>query len=251
MRGRGFAVAALDWRGQGGSRRLLADPLKVHIASFAEYDADLAAFVDQVVRPLGGRPIVLAHSMGAHILLRGLHADPGLFSAAVMTAPMLRASTRGTPQWLATLMTAAMNLTRAGAEDYVIGMKARDPLQMTFAQNLVTTDRARWQRTRELLETSPDIRLAGPTWGWLKQAYAAMNAMAAPGYAEAITTRALIVGAGRDRIVLTAPIRDFARRMPNAAYVEIPEAEHEILMERDSIRERFWQAFDRFVAAAG
>src|ERR1700742_224111 len=42
LRGRGFAVAALDWRGQGGSGRLVPDnPLKGHIQDFADYDADL------------------------------------------------------------------------------------------------------------------------------------------------------------------------------------------------------------------
>src|SRR5271154_1787781 len=47
LRGRGFAVAALDWRGQGGSGRLVPQaPLRVHIDDFAEYDADLNAFMD-------------------------------------------------------------------------------------------------------------------------------------------------------------------------------------------------------------
>ena len=32
---RGFAGAILDWRGQGGSERLVADPLKAHVADFS------------------------------------------------------------------------------------------------------------------------------------------------------------------------------------------------------------------------
>ena len=35
--------------------------------------------------------------------------------------------------------------------------------------------------------------------------------------------------------------------LPRGRYVEIPEAEHEILMENDSIRAKFWSEFDRFV----
>ena len=53
--------------------------------------------------------------------------------------------------------------------------------------------------------------------------------------------------AGRDRIVKTGAIREFARRMPHATYVEIADAEHEILMENDQVRGRFWSAFDSFV----
>ena len=37
--------------------------------------------------------------------------------------------------------------------------------------------------------------------------------------------------------------------MPNGVYVELPDAEHEILMENDGIRAPFWSAFDEFVAA--
>ena len=97
---RGFAVATLDWRGQGGSQRDLANPLKAHIGHFTDYDEDLSAFMDMVVRPMGDRaPIALAHSMGGHILLRALHARPNQFAAAVFSAPMIGVQTRGYPRW--------------------------------------------------------------------------------------------------------------------------------------------------------
>ena len=43
--------------------------------------------------------------------------------------------------------------------------------------------------------------------------------------------------------------RSFAKRLPHGTYVEFADAEHEILMENDAIRARFWQAFDAFTAA--
>jgi lysophospholipase len=70
----------------------------------------------------------------------------------------------------------------------------------------------------------------------------------APGYAEAITTPTLVFGAGRDRIVDTQATRELAGRMPSGVYVELPDAEHEILMENDAIRAQFWSGFDEFVA---
>lgn len=243
---RGLAGAALDWRGQGGSARTLADPLKAHVGDFSEFDADLEAFMEQVVRPVAeGPPLALAHSMGAHILLRALHAQPGSFAAAVMTAPMLRTNTRGFPAWLVRFICGTQNFAGLSSE-WVWGMKQRDPLRIPFEDNRVTSDRARFARNRVILAGHRDIRLAGPTWGWLEAAYRSMSSMMAPGYAEAITTPCLLFGAGRDRIVKTAAVRNFARRLPHGAYVEIPEAEHEILMENDSIRARFWTAFDTF-----
>src|ERR1051325_8414161 len=41
LRGRGFGVVTMDWRGQGGSARALREPLKVHVTDFTEYDEDL------------------------------------------------------------------------------------------------------------------------------------------------------------------------------------------------------------------
>ena len=76
----------------------------------------------------------------------------------------------------------------------------------------------------------------------------AADRVTARGYAEAITTPTLVFGAGRDRIVDTEATRAFAARLPNGRYEEIAEAEHEILMENDAIRARFWDAFDTFVA---
>jgi lysophospholipase len=244
---RGFRVAALDWRGQGGSQRLVADPLKAHVRDFADYDGDLAAFMDEVVKPLSPKPpLVLAHSMGAHILMRALHDRPGLFKAAVTTAPMMRALTRGYPTIVARTVCYAENL--AGQRDaWVWGMAERDPLKMSFEDNLVTSDRGRFARNQAYLAAGPDIRLAGPTWGWLEAAYRSMARAMSPGFPEAIETPVLIIGAGRDRIVDTTAEREFASRLPRGTYIEFEDAEHEIMMENDAIRARFWEEFDAFV----
>ena len=244
---RGFTVATMDWRGQGGSVRMLANPLKAHIDNFSRYDSDLHVFMEQVIPNLTDRPpIALAHSMGAHILLRALHSHPRAFSAAVLTAPMLRALTRGYPRTLARGLCALENLLGRGGS-WVWGMAARDPFKITFASQLVTSDRARFERAQSFLRQHPTLRLAGPTWGWLEAAYRSMHMVMAPGYAEAITTPVLMLGAGRDRIVDVEAEREFAARLPRGRYVEFADAEHEIMMENDSIRARFWQEFDAFI----
>ena len=249
LQARGFCVATFDWRGQGMSSRALADTRKSHIRDFKEYDEDLAAFLDQVITPMNaGPPLALAHSMGGHILLRTLHDRPRVFRAAVLSAPMLAVSTRGYPAWFATGITALMNAF-GRSEGWVLGMEARDPLAMRFEDNLVTSDRLRFARQQSLIHKHPEIRLAGPTWGWLKAAAASMARVSAPGYAEAIEAPVLICGAGKDRIVLTDAERAFAERLPHGTYVEFEDAEHEILMENDTIRERFWKAFSEFMAA--
>lgn len=250
LRRRGFAVATLDWRGQGGSGRLIPQaPLKGHIDDFTEYEADLEAFLAQVVAPMltgGGLPIALAHSMGGHILLRYLSRHPGRIRAAACCAPMLMFSTRGQPRWLVRLLTDVMAAMGHG-RDFVWGMAARDPLQMTFADQIVTSDAARFQRSKDFLARHPDLRLAGPTWGWVAAAYRSIAGLAA----KRITTPVLMCGAGRDRVVVTRETRRFAGRMPQSVYRQIEGAEHEILMERDVFRAQFWHAFDAFMMEHG
>jgi lysophospholipase len=247
---RGFTVAALDWRGQGGSKRALPDPLKCHVGDFSEFDADLQAFMTEVVTPLSPTPpLLLAHSMGSHLALRALRDHPGRFRAAVLVAPMIGISTRGYPGWLTRAIT-ALQVRFGKQSEYAWGMERRDPHMITFERQLCTSDADRFERTQAILRAQPDIRLAGPTWGWIEAAYRSMRAMARPGYAEAIKTPTLIVGSGKDRIVLTEATRRFAARLPNSRYIEMAESEHEILQETDAIRARFWAEFDAFVAAA-
>ena len=90
LRRRGFAVATMDWRGQGGSQRMLSNPHKGHVAGFWEYDRDLIRFMKDIVLPDCPPPFIgLGHSMGGNILLRNA-TMPGLwFERLVLSAPMI------------------------------------------------------------------------------------------------------------------------------------------------------------------
>ena len=91
LRRRGFAVATMDWRGQGGSRRLLKNPAKGHAENFAHYDADVATFMSEIVLPDCPPPyFCLAHSMGGHLVLRLTQTKVCWWDRMVLTAPMIR-----------------------------------------------------------------------------------------------------------------------------------------------------------------
>jgi lysophospholipase len=111
----------------------------------------------------------------------------------------------------------------------------------------VTSDPVRYARNQALLKADPDLRLNGPTWSWLAAAIRSIALLDHPGYAEAIATRSIFFGAGQDRVCETPAAAAFAARMPHAQFVEIPGAEHEILMERNALRNLFWSAFDDFL----
>ena len=71
LRDRGFAVAMIDWRGQGHSSRRLRDPRKGYVRDFSDFEVDVETFVQQVVLPDCPPPhFALAHSMGGAVMLR-------------------------------------------------------------------------------------------------------------------------------------------------------------------------------------
>src|SRR5436309_1015914 len=83
LRARGFAVATLDWRGQGLSDRTLRNPRKGYVRSFAQYQIDLETFINEIVLPDCPPPLfALGQSMGATVLLRAAYAGHRWFCGA-------------------------------------------------------------------------------------------------------------------------------------------------------------------------
>ena len=57
----------------------------------------------------------------------------------------------------------------------------------------------------------------------------------------------LMVAAGDDQIVSSKAIEELAARLRAGSQLVLRGSRHEILQERDAIREQFWAAFDAFV----
>lgn len=253
LRARGFIVVSVDWRGQGASERRSYGNRAGHVGNFEEYIFDLASLMLQAVEPVQREranplPVIaLGHSMGAHILLRYLHDHKRRFACAVAVAPMLEVHTGKYSQAVTRLITAFFNLRKPSTR-FVFGIEERDPLELKFEDNAVTSDRMRFERTQSLLKAQPYLRIYGPTFGWLGAAFQSMARLKRKSFTEDITTPLLVFGAARDRVVHIDAIRAFVKNLPQARYVEVEDAMHEILMENDSIRTRFWTEFDSFVA---
>lgn len=244
---RGYCVFTFDWRGQGLSQRSLEDPLKGHVKDFAQFDQDLRLFMEQIVHPRAPEPLYgLAHSMGGNIFLRYLHDNPGAFAKAVLTAPMLAIKTGAFPQWFAR-GTAVIQSGFGGGESYVWGGGAQTA-RATFEENVVTRDRARFDRLEALLEAHPQLRLASPTFHWLEAAFRSMALARSEEFASQIEAHVLLIGAAHDKIVHPGADMRLIRRLKHGSFVLL-QAEHEIMMERDEIRRLFWGFFDAFVAA--
>ena len=240
---RGFAVYAMDWRGQGLSDRPLADRGKAHIDNFATYIADLALFLETIVSPAAPRPVLaLCHSMGAHILLRYLaEHGSGPLSAGVVVSPMT--ALRREAMLRSVLM--LMPEVSAVEERYLFGTGPFVLLAREFASNFVTHDERRYRFTDEWFTADPRLAVGGPTIGWSRQAVRSMTAALAPGYLERIDLPLLLITAGEDRLIDPSNHAPTVARMRHAEHFTIASARHEVMMETDDLRALFWEAFDR------
>jgi lysophospholipase len=246
LRGRGFAVATLDWRGQGGSQRALSNPRKGHVRGFAQYQMDVEAFVEEVVLPDCPPPFfALAHSMGATVLLRGAFGGLRWFDRMVLLAPMI--SLPGMSRLASTrAMVRTLRLIGLGGA-YVPGSNAAVLQQRPFIGNLLTSDPVRYARNVAVLEAEPSLSIGAPTVAWADSAFRVMREMAEPGYPGRIRQPILIIAAGLDGIVSTPAIDEFSVRLRAGSHLIVPGARHELLMEQDRFRGQALAAFDAFI----
>ncbi len=250
---RGFATAVVDHRGQGGSPRPLDDPMRHHLTDFGVMVADAARFVRRLAT-CGGMPEplwLLGHSMGAHVGLRLLaeSKEAASIRAAVLTAPMVAIRTAPLPRRPAEALARLMvRLGRGGNYAFGQGPWRDDARDRAMRRRLLSESGTRLALERAWLARRPDLAVGGVTWEWVAAALASSRRLQAPGAAESVATPCLFVLAGRDRVVDNRAARRLVRRMPQARLVEIPDALHEILHERDEVRAAFWRAFDDFVA---
>jgi lysophospholipase len=243
LQARGFFVLVHDWRGQGLSGRLLPDRHKGHAEGPGDFLRDFAALLD-AAEPFLPRPwIMLGHSMGASLNALSLMAGERRFAGAFLSSPMMGlAAARALPPPAARLVTGAM--VRAGRAGDYAARAGFDPMLGPFEDNILTHDRARYERWRAQLRACPDLALGGPTWGWLDFAFDCAARLDRPAAARAVRLPLTVVAAGEERLVLGASARRWAERAPQARHVEIAGAFHEVLMETDARRALAWRAFD-------
>lgn len=245
LNSRGLGAAIMDWRGQGGSGRMLKDARRGHVDSFADYVRDLEQFLDEVVLPdCRGPFFVLAHSTGATVALLAAPVLTNRIRRMVLVAPLIALA--GFPVSMRTIHRFATALYTAGlGAMYIAGGPPREP--KPFATNPLTTDHARYMRNQLLCERHPGLALGGPTAAWVRAACIAAETVQDPEFIARLQVPMLFIAAGADRVVSTPAIERYVRHLKSASLLTIDGARHEILQEADFYREQFFAAFDAFV----
>lgn len=244
---RGFAVATFDWRGQGGSQRLIGNPRLGYVRRFDDYWGDLRSFHTSILLPDCPAPYYLVgHSMGGLASLYAGIRDRMMFERIFLSAPMVALDRQ--PLSMAGMARLTGTLANLGLGRLPIGRRGdKAQTEQSFAGNPLTSDIGRFTRSSEVLKARPDLIIGSPTIRWAASAFAAMAGAATDEFPGAVRIPVLMLAAAQDEIVSTHAIETLGLRMRSGRHLVVPGARHEMFMENDSIRGQVFAAFDAFV----
>jgi lysophospholipase len=240
--GCGWNVASFDWRGQGGSCGSIVGG---NVDSFDPFIDDLDALLEEWRVGSLSPHVAVAHSMGAHLLLRLLVERQAKLDAVVLVAPMIAVNAAPLPQRLAGMV---VRITcRLGFSN---GRVWRQPEGQPEAQSrrrlFLTSCPDRYQDELWWRARHPNFSLGPPSWGWLKAAYASARSFT-PQRLGQVNIPLLILAAKQDRLVSSAAIKQAAKAMPAARLHFYHRAAHELLRESDPVRLDALARIDRFL----
>jgi lysophospholipase len=241
----GLSVVVIDWRGQGLSDRLGANPTLGHVEDFREYQRDVAALLAHpAIEGLPEPRHLIAHSMGGTIgfrtLLEGAH-----FDSAILSAPMWHLQMKAATRELTAKMTRIANSIGFGHR-LMPGTNARPTaLAVDFEGNALTSDPETFEWCVHQITVHPELALGGPSVQWTRAALEEMARL----FVAPLPSLPIQVFLGTDESVVSPSIiRAQVRQMKQGTLVMIDGARHEILMERPEILDQVWERIDAFLA---
>jgi len=241
----GYSICLFDHYGQGGSGRQLLDSQKGHIDDFSLYVDDLYMLLsNQDIIDHSLPVVILSHSMGGTIGILLTAEYPQLVDGLVMVAPMLQINTGALlpPLLVEAISKIACALGRT--KEYVLGGEPFNP-DMPFENNELTGDLTRFRRNLHFVQLNENLALGGPTFGWLCQAYRAMRE--ARSQFNTLKCPILLFQGQEDVVVGLKEMDLLCHCAKNCEMVRYPEGRHELLMERDTIRNPLLESIKGFL----
>ena len=247
FRRRGFSVATFDWRGQGGSDRLIGNKKLGYVDKFEDYWTDLRSFHGEILLPECPPPFYLVgHSMGGLVSLFAGINDRLMFDRMFLSAPMVALDRQ--PLSMAGMAKVCETLSFLGLGRMPISRKADKPAsETTFPGNPLTSDLIRYLRSVDVAKARPDLEIGAPTVRWAAAAMGAMAEAERDSFPGRIRIPLLMLAAARDEVVSTSATERLGLRMRTGRHVVIAGARHELFMENDIIRGQVLAAFDAFI----
>ena len=240
----GLWVATFDWRGQGGSPRLLKGRRRGHARRMRDFERDLDIFLEHIVLPDAKLPFfVLAHSMGALIALKAAPRLANRIERMALVAPFVGATGIGIPNGLLKLLAGAATITGFGWVQFT-----RDRLlTRPFEGNNLTSDPDRFARNQAITRVHPLLGIGPPTARWISTMIGTIEEVTTMDHLKRIEVPCLIIAPANDRIVPYQALEDLSSKFRAGKLLTIQGSEHEVLQERDLFREQAMAAILAFI----
>ena len=233
----GFVVVMPEWRGHGLSEGDGIEPTRLHLKNFDTNVEDLEDRWEKLVAPLPKPHVGLAHSMGGQISLRAIHAHPEWLSALAQCAPMHRLPIPAHLMVIARVISGFYRLLgKADSWNPFQGVAERPG---DAASNNVTTDFDRFWRTGNLYVSDPQLQVNGASLGWFATADKAMADSRRPAFLKAIETPLFIASAEQEMLVDNEAHAHVIAHVQNGSGKTYADGMHELMMEKDALRQTF------------
>lgn len=233
----GYDVWTMDWAGQGGSDRYLADKAKSHAIAYEHRIADFHQLVTTIVKPDTTKPVILmAHSMGGNLSFRYLQMHPGTFTKAVMTAPFVGFIKSDLPEPVMRFVARAAHLI-GFSESYFPGSGPYvfDPTRKP-EDSKVSSDPLRYSLLEDWFIANPELVTGGPTFGWGVAALDSVDTMDSPGFYESIKIPVLMAQPLKEFYVSLDKQAEACKRLPSCTLYPVEGAMHELWHEQEKYR---------------
>ena len=245
---RGYAVAMMDWRGQGLSSRVSKNIRIGHIDNFKTFDDDFIKIVEECFKTRCPSPFIgFGHSMGGCLLASYFISEKNVLEKCILCAPMVSVRANAMSRRIVKLLGL---LDYIGYGSFPMQKPSWDSedgwIEEPFEDNALTTDRERFERSFKFLKKCPELGVKGITVGWLKHALNRTNQFKKIQWNIAIKRPLLLLDATEDKLVNSHLNKEL---LGQSDLVEIKslKSQHEIMMETDEIRDEAWKSIDNFL----
>jgi len=243
----GYDIYSFDHRGQGLSDRLTEDQQIGHVNRFSDYITDARTLIDSFDLKRYKKRFMLAHSMGGAISIRYIQTTPTHnFDGLLLSAPMLGVHLSPfikmiAPYW-ANVISHCSAVPRYLTKNTTY--KAKD-----FSTNALTSCPTRYAWFRHLYEQMPQLKLGGPSACWVWQSLTAAKECLKN--TNKITIPILLLQAEKDVVVCNNDqitfISTLMKTNTDVVLETIKESQHEVLFERDEIRDIALKKLEQFL----
>ena len=245
---RGYAVAMMDWRGQGLSSRVSKNIRIGHIDNFKTFDDDFIKIVEECFKARCPSPFIgFGHSMGGCLLASYFISEKNVLEKCILCAPMVTVRANAMSRRIVKLLGLLDNIGYGSFPMQKPSWDSEDGwIEEPFEDNALTTDRKRFERSFKFLKKCPELGVKGITVGWLKHALNRTNQFKKIQWNIAIKRPLLLLDATEDKLVNSHLNKEL---LGQSDLVEIKslKSQHEIMMETDEIRDEAWKSIDNFL----